>query len=45
MTLLNKMKIAGGEKITDEALYSLDRDLEKTPDEARSAQDVTADNP
>jgi hypothetical protein len=26
-------------------LYALDRDLEKTPDEARSAQDVTADNP
>lgn len=45
MTLLNKMKIAGGEKITDEALYSFDRDLENTPDEARSAQDVTADNP
>jgi ferritin len=45
MTLLNKMKIAGGEKITSEALYSFDKDLEKTPDEARSAQDVTADNP
>ena len=45
MTLLNKMKIAGGEKITSDALYSFDRDLENTPDEVRSAQDVTADNP
>jgi ferritin len=45
MNLLDKMKIAGGEKISGDALYALDRDLEKTPDEARSAQDVTADNP
>jgi ferritin len=45
LNLLNKMKIAGGEKINNNTLYSLDRDLEKTPDEARSAQDVTADNP
>ena len=45
MDLLNKMKIAGGEKITGEALYALDKDLENTPDEARSAQDVTAENP
>jgi ferritin len=45
MDLLDKIKIAGGEKISSNALYSLDRDLEKTPDEARSAQDVTADNP
>ncbi len=45
MNLLDKMKIAGGEKIHSNTLYSLDRDLEKTPDDARSAQDVTADNP
>ena len=45
MGLLNKMKIAGGEKITGEALYALDRDLENTPDEVRSAQDITAENP
>ena len=45
MNLLDKMKIAGGEKISSDALYALDRDLEKTPDEARSAQDVTAENP
>lgn len=45
MNLLDKMKIAGGEKINSDTLYSLDRDLENTPDEARSAQDVTTDNP
>src|ERR1700722_3848587 len=45
MNLIDKMKIAGGEKISSDALYSLDRDLEKTPDDARSAQDVTTENP
>jgi ferritin len=45
MNLLDKMKIAGGEKINTDTLYSLDRDLENTPDEARSAQDVTTENP
>ena len=45
LNLLDKMKIAGGEKISSNTLYSLDRDLENTPDEARSAQDVTTDNP
>jgi len=42
---LNKMKIAGGEKISSNALYSLDRDLEHTPDGAKLAEDVTAANP
>jgi ferritin len=45
LNLLDKMKIAGGEKINSNALYSLDRDLEKTSDEAKLAQDVTAENP
>ena len=45
MKLLDDIKIAGGEKMISSALYSLDRDLGKTPDEARSAQDVTADKP
>ncbi len=44
-SLMDKMKIAGGEKVSSNALYSLDRDLEKTPDDARSALDVTAANP
>jgi len=45
MNLLDKIKIAGGEKMNNNDMYSLDRDLESTPDEARSAQDVTADKP
>ncbi len=45
MNLLDKMKIAGGEKASNNALYSLDRDLGETPDEAILAQDVTAVNP
>ena len=45
MSLLNKMKIAGADKISGEALYSLDRDLVNTPDEARPAQEITTNNP
>jgi len=45
MNLLDKIKIAGGEKISSKDLYSLDRDLEKTPDTARSAEDVTSEKP
>jgi ferritin len=45
MNLLDKVKLAGGEKVDPNSLYSLDRDLEKAPDDARLAQDVTADNP
>jgi ferritin len=43
--LLDKIKIAGGEKATDSALYAFDRDLETTPDEAVLAQDVTVEKP
>jgi ferritin len=45
MNLLNKIKIAGGVKADNTALYSLDRDLKETPDGAASAQDVTAEKP
>ncbi len=45
MNLLDKMKIAGGEKMSSNALYSFDRDMEKTTDEVRPAQDVTTENP
>ena len=45
LTLLDKLKIAGGEKVNSIALYSLDRDLETTPNGAISAQDVTAEKP
>lgn len=43
--LLDKIKIAGGENAKDDALYLIDKDLEKTPGELRLAQDVTAENP
>lgn len=45
MNLLDKLKIAGGEKVSSDALYSFDSDLNKMPDEARLAQDVTTENP
>lgn len=45
LSLLDKMKIAGGDKVSNESLYSFDRDMENTPDDVKSAQDVTAVNP
>jgi ferritin len=45
INLVSKIKIAGGEKANDDALYNLDRDLASTPDDARSAESVTAENP
>jgi len=45
MNLLDKAKIAGGENAKDDALYQLDKDLAKTPDEARLAEDATTTEP
>jgi ferritin len=45
MKLLDKIKISGGEKMSGNELYSLDKDLEKTSDEVRLAQEATADKP
>jgi ferritin len=45
LNLLDKIKIAGGAKASGDALYNLDRDLEKTPDDAVLAQDKTAIKP
>lgn len=45
LKLLDKIKVAGGEKATGEALYALDRDLEKEPDEAELAETKTVENP
>ncbi|MCW3084688.1 MAG: ftnA [Bacteroidetes bacterium] len=45
MSLLDKIKIAGGDHADAASLYSLDRDLEKAPDDAPMAQDATAENP
>lgn len=43
--LIDKIKIAGGEKASDSVLYALDRDLQTTPDEAVLAQDVSVEKP
>jgi len=45
MKLLDKIKISGGEKMSGNELYSLDKDLERKSDEIRPAQEVTADKP
>jgi|SRR5579872_548907 len=45
LNLIDKIKIAGGEQAPPEALYSLDRDLAGTPDEARPAEAATTTNP
>jgi ferritin len=45
LNLLDKMKIAGGEKISNDTLYLLDKDLKQMPDDAKSALDVTAEKP
>jgi ferritin len=45
LNLLDKIKIAGGEKASHSALYALDRELKTKPDDATLAQDITAVNP
>jgi ferritin len=45
MNLLDKMKIAGGEKMSSNAIYTFDRDMEKTSGEVTAAEDVTSENP
>lgn len=45
LNLLDKIKIAGGEKATSNSLYELDKDLQSTSDDVKFAQDATTDNP
>ncbi len=45
LNMLDKLKIAGGEKASGESLYSLDRDMKAIPDDAVLAQDKTVENP
>jgi ferritin len=45
LDLLAKIKVAGGENAKDDALYVLDSELAKTPDDAILAQDVTVEKP
>lgn len=45
MDLLDKIKVAGGPDANDDALFALDNELAKTPDDATLAQDVTVEKP
>lgn len=45
MDLMDKIKIAGGENAKSDALYTLDKDLLTTPDDAPTAEQATADKP
>ena len=45
LELLDKVKIAGGETADSSSIYSLDRDLKSTPDNAALAQEGTTENP
>lgn len=45
LELLDKLKIAGGEMVTTNTLYSFDRDLKNALNGTTSATDATAENP
>ena len=45
MDLIDKLKIAGGDKASDESLFTLDKTLGETPDEGELARNATSDNP
>ncbi len=45
LQLIDKLKIAGGDRATDESLFALDKFLESAPDEVTLARESTADNP
>lgn len=45
MNILDKIKLSGGEKMSNNALYLLDMDFATTSEDVRPAQDVTAVNP
>jgi ferritin len=45
LNLLDKIKIAGGANASGNALYSLDRDMEKRPDDTVLAETKTAEKP
>lgn len=45
LSLLDKIKIAGGVSASGDALYNIDRDLQEEPDDVELAQDKTADKP
>ena len=45
LSLIDKLKIAGGDRATDESLFELDKYLGNAPDYVPLARESTADNP
>ena len=45
MDLIDKLKIAGGDKASDESLFNLDKTLGETSDDAELARNATSENP
>ena len=45
LELIDKLKIAGGERATDESLFTLDKALEAAADEVSLPQEATEENP
>jgi len=45
LELIDKLKIAGGDRASDESLFALDSSLEAMPDEVALAREATADDP
>jgi len=45
LELIDKLKIAGGDRASDESLFALDSSLETMPDEVTLAREATADDP
>ncbi len=45
MDLIDKLKIAGGDRATDESLFNLDKELGEAEDDAELARDATSENP
>lgn len=43
--LIDKLKIAGGDRATDESLFTLDKDLMNAPNDVPLAQEATGTNP
>ena len=45
MDLMDKLKIAGGDRASDESLFYLDKTLQETPDDAPLARNATEEKP
>ena len=45
MDLIDKLKIAGGDRATDESLFNLDKDLGQAEDDAELARNANSENP